>query len=639
MKKASAIASGLFLLALAMAASAQEPVEQAKALIADRRFDEAIAVVSEALNREPNSADLHLELGRAYANKFFARRAAEFREKALRALHKSLDLRPSLAYSHFMIGQIAAADRRYKDAIKGFEEASRIDPSLVSAYQRKWQVMVRSRDFEIYLPQIRRDIETLLKRTEGREDALEAAALGYDILSEEELVKEVEDRVISELPASRLAEGVLLRRIYSETDPAKKALRIDGFVARFPGNQNISQLNEIQFKLRVARPETADAEIARSAAAWVRSATRDAEQMVKARSAAAIALAERKTELALAAVFADEAVNVADKLNSDSPLLAEFKVNERENLIRLIKEKAHTARGFVLLRKGDIAGAAKELTGPLEPVVREVERRGFVLWRDTDLRELGARPRALWLAELYEAQGRADLAARFLLASFGDDERANNFIRERLPVVYQKLGRAAKDAEANLRMAEARFRSLNNSPASKEEGKRRALANRINRPAGDFRVTALDRRELRLSEFSGKVVVLNFWATWCGPCLAEFPHFQKTFERYKADPRVVFLAVSIDENRAAVRPFIQRRGYSFVSAYDEDAAEGLKVRNIPSTIIIDRDGMIQFREDGFGGEGRDYIDRMIWRIDDLLEKNASPAGGVDERKESNGRQK
>lgn len=150
------------------------------------------------------------------------------------------------------------------------------------------------------------------------------------------------------------------------------------------------------------------------------------------------------------------------------------------------------------------------------------------------------------------------------------------------------------------------------------EQKTTLLANRVNSPAPDFKVVRLDKSLVELKDLRGKVVVLNFWATWCGPCVAEMPHFQKAAEKYAANKEVVFLAISVDDNRLAARSFIEKRGYKFSVAYDSGAAASYKVRGIPATFIIDRKGMIQYRDDGFGGAGEAYVERLGWRIDELL---------------------
>jgi len=292
----------------------------------------------------------------------------------------------------------------------------------------------------------------------------------------------------------------------------------------------------------------------------------------------------------------------------------------------LLKEWAHAARGFVFLRRGEVESAKKEMdiaNGPLQPIKNEVEKNGFVLWQDLNWRELGVRPRVLWLAELYEASGDYERAARYLLAGcYNDDKRARQYVSERLPAVYEKLGRSAERASQDIATAVQKFAELTRASRPGETERKALLANRVGRPAPDFQLSTLDKKTIHLADLKGKVVVVNFWATWCGPCVAELPQLQKSSDAYKDNSSVVFIAVSVDENRAAVRPFIERNRLKMLVAYDDGAAGRYQLDGVPATFIIDRDGVIQFRETGFGGSSEDYQERMHWRIDELL-KNAA----------------
>ena len=144
----------------------------------------------------------------------------------------------------------------------------------------------------------------------------------------------------------------------------------------------------------------------------------------------------------------------------------------------------------------------------------------------------------------------------------------------------------------------------------------------------------LDKKEIRLSDLKGKVAVVNFWATWCGPCVAEMPHFQKVVDRYKKQSDVVFLAISIDEDKPVVRPFLEKNRYTIPVAYDDNAAKAFNVDGVPTTFIVDRNGVIQFSDFGFGGDDKLYIDHLVWRIDALLKEPsaASVPETIKERK-------
>lgn len=112
------------------------------------------------------------------------------------------------------------------------------------------------------------------------------------------------------------------------------------------------------------------------------------------------------------------------------------------------------------------------------------------------------------------------------------------------------------------------------------------------RAAKDFRVATPGKRELKLSEFKGKVVFLNFWATWCKPCEEEMPSMERLHQRFK-DRGLVVLAIAEDADGAsAVGPYVNKRQLTFHVGLDPKmSVAGLYgVWAIPSTFIIDRKG-------------------------------------------------
>ena len=81
--------------------------------------------------------------------------------------------------------------------------------------------------------------------------------------------------------------------------------------------------------------------------------------------------------------------------------------------------------------------------------------------------------------------------------------------------------------------------------------------------APEFNLETLGGDSIRSADLKGKVVVLDFWATWCGPCIDELPQFQATVDRWADRPEVVFLAVSVDEDDDLVRRFMKKNEYDF----------------------------------------------------------------------------
>ena len=114
--------------------------------------------------------------------------------------------------------------------------------------------------------------------------------------------------------------------------------------------------------------------------------------------------------------------------------------------------------------------------------------------------------------------------------------------------------------------------------------------------APDFTLRDIDGKEVQLQSFKGKVVMVNFWATWCGPCKLEMPHLDKMDREYE-DKGFEVISISTDDARAAskVKPLIKRGGYGFTVLLDKDTtvvAQYNPAKTLPYNALIDREGRI-----------------------------------------------
>jgi len=109
--------------------------------------------------------------------------------------------------------------------------------------------------------------------------------------------------------------------------------------------------------------------------------------------------------------------------------------------------------------------------------------------------------------------------------------------------------------------------------------------------AEDFALAMPSAGSFRLSEHRGKVVMINFWATWCAPCLAEMPALDALYRRHR-DAGFVLVAVSVDTDPKLVTPWVRERSLAFPVALDAKmrVAETYGVRALPSTFLVDRQG-------------------------------------------------
>ncbi len=130
-------------------------------------------------------------------------------------------------------------------------------------------------------------------------------------------------------------------------------------------------------------------------------------------------------------------------------------------------------------------------------------------------------------------------------------------------------------------------------------------------PAPDFTLKDIEDRDVRLSDYEGKVVLLNFWATWCGPCKIEMPWFVEFQQKYK-DRGFSVIAVSMDEEGwDVVRPFLEdlKPNFPVVIGNDEMGDEFGGVVALPTTFIIDKEGKIASSHQGLVSKG-DYEEEI-----------------------------
>ena len=122
--------------------------------------------------------------------------------------------------------------------------------------------------------------------------------------------------------------------------------------------------------------------------------------------------------------------------------------------------------------------------------------------------------------------------------------------------------------------------------------------------APDFTVEMLDGSRITLSDLRGKVVLVNFWATWCPPCRQEMSHLQKDVIDRFAGKDVVVLPISRGEKRETVEAFIEKMGYTFPVGLDGDQSIYKKYATnyIPRTFIVGKDGVVVYRAVGYDEE-------------------------------------
>lgn len=222
----------------------------------------------------------------------------------------------------------------------------------------------------------------------------------------------------------------------------------------------------------------------------------------------------------------------------------------------------------------------------------------------------GAREIARWLARAgKEEEAAIHLADAFVIpdARVAEADRARD--RARMGELYSKAKGSEKglgdlvleawDRTAAL-LAARRLRLRESDPNAQ-------LTNLM-----EFTLSGPGGRKLQLSSLRGKTVVMDFWATWCGPCRTQQPLYEEVRKQFEGDEKVAFLSINTDEERERVVPFLEANQWSQQVWFEDGLARLFQISSIPTTIVIDPRGQVASRMNGFVPER--FVEMLAERI-------------------------
>ena len=486
-----------------------------------------------------------------------------------------------------------------------FNEELKINPKEWQAKSGLWEVQMLEDPTPEGQAKIKSELISFYNENQDDEKAVSSVVSMFRKLNENEKADQIQNDEIRKNPKGLIAQEAKASNIWTMTDNLKIIEAIKELLDEFPSMEKNARQMYLQnlFYLNIQSNQLSDA---------MQVLEKIENPSFRHYNQVAYQLIEKNETLEKAVEYARKALEMVKNPDiSEKPsymTVKEWSENNKfyENIIL-------DTYGYGLVKVGKYQEAAKIL----EEAYRETR---------------GENPEInLHYVEVLGKINNHDKAIEIALESVLNGKDSPEIVKLMQEIYARKINKEISYENLTADQKKKFESMLAETMAKKiEKIKNQLKESRLNAASIDFSLKDINGNSVTLGEMKGKVVVLDFWATWCGPCKSSFPYLQKVFEKYKDNQNVKIFAINSwerQDNYSAqvenAKSFLSKNNYTFPVLIDEKNEDQFvviskyEVEGIPTKFIIDKKGLIAWKNIGFEN-GQYMIDEMTVQIEMLL---------------------